>query len=198
MTTVSDGHSDKLSILLHTMLTANQYPTSDTFNFKIIDAPTPISQIAKVEKQNNLAIKVFGWEKGVIIYHLSKQPANMPRINLLLTEKAGKFHYSWIKDLNRLLNDQSKHRERKDFCERCLHGNSREDLLESHRPECRGISQIAVRVEMLAFQNHHKQLSTPFTIYADSEALTTKIEGPKLNPIKSNTRKTQHHEACSS
>ena len=49
----------------------------------------------------------------------------------------------------------------------------------------------------LAFQNHHKQFSTPFTNYADFEAISTKIEGPKLNPMKSNTRKRQHHEACS-
>ena len=157
-----------------------------------------------MEKQNNLAINFFGWEKGVIIHHLSKQPSNIPRINLLLNEKTGKFHYTLIKDLNRLLYDQSKHRERKNLCERCLHGYSREDLLESHRPECRGISQTTVRVEMpeegenkLAFRNHHKQLPTPFTTYADIESLTTKIEDAELNPMKSNTRKTQHHEACS-
>ena len=127
----------------------------------------------------------------------------MPRINLLLIEKAGKFHYTWIKDLNRLLHDQSKHKERKYFCERCLHGYTREDLLEAHKPECRGIGQTAVRVEMpegknkLAFLNHHKQLPAPYIIYADFEALTTKVEGPELDPTKSNTQRTQHHEACS-
>ena len=49
----------------------------------------------------------------------------------------------------------------------------------------------------LAFQNHHKQLPAPYIIYADFEALTTKIEGPELDPNQSNTSKTQHHEACS-
>ncbi|MEW8615747.1 MAG: hypothetical protein AB2610_21530, partial [Candidatus Thiodiazotropha sp.] len=145
---------------------------------------TPISQIPNVEKQSNLAINVFGWDKGVTVHHLSKQPQEIPRINLLLIEMAGKFHYTWIKNLNRLLYDQSKHRERKHFCERCLHGYRREDLLEAHRPECRGIGQTAVRVEMpeegknkLTFQNHHKQLPAPYIIYADFEALTTKVEG---------------------
>ena len=156
------------------------YPTEDGLNFQRIDAPTPISQIPKVEKLNNLAISVFGWDKGVHVYRLSTQPHGMPRINLLLIEKAGKFHYIWIKDLNRLLRDQSKHKERKHFCERCLHGYTREDLLEAHRPDCRGIGQTAVRVEMpekgknkVFFQNHHKQLPVPFIIYADFEALTT-------------------------
>ena len=138
----------------------------------------------------------------MIVHHVSKQPEEEARINLLLIEKAGKFHYTWIKNLNRLLYDQSKHREQKHFCERCLHGYIREDLLEAHRPECKGIGQTAVRVEMpqegkLTFQNHHKQLPAPYVIYADFEALTTKVEGPELDPKKSNTQRTQHHETCS-
>ena len=182
-----------------------KYPTEDGLDpaLKGVDAPTPISQVAKVERQGNRAINIFGWDKGVIVYQLSKQPHDMPRTNLLLIEKAGKFHYTWIKNLNRLLYDQSEHWERKHFCERCLHGYTREDLLEAHKPECRGIGQTAVRVEMpeeeknkLAFQNYHKQLPVPFIIYADCEALTTKIAGPELDPLKSNTQKTQHHEAC--
>ena len=183
---------------------AAKYPTKDGLDFTGIDTPTPISQISKVEKQNDLAINVFGWDNAcVIIYRLSERPAR--RINLLLIEKAGKFHYTWIKDLNRLLYDQSKHRERKHFCERCLHGYTRKDLLEAHKPDCRGIGQTAVRVEMpevgkndkITFQNHHKQFPAPFIIYADFEALTTKIEGPELNPSVSNTQRTQLHETCS-
>ena len=180
-----------------------KYPEEDGLDFTGIDTPTPISQISKVEKQNDLAINVFGWDGAcVIIHRLSERPAE--RINLLLIEKAGKFHYTWIKNLNRLLYDQSKHRERKHFCERCLHGYTREDLLEAHKPDCRGIGQTAVRVEMpkagenkLTFQNHHKQFPAPFVIYADFEALTTKIEGPELDPSVSNTQRTQLHETCS-
>ena len=179
-----------------------KYPTADGLDFAGIDTPTPISHIGKVERQNDLAINVFGWDKGVIVHHISKQPEDIPRINLLLIEKAGKFHYTWVKDLNRLLHDQSKNGRKKHFSERCLHGYSREDLLEAHSPECKGIGQTAVRVEMpqevkLTFQNHHKQLPAPYVIYADLEALTTKVEGPELDPTKSNTQKTQHHEACS-
>ena len=49
----------------------------------------------------------------------------------------------------------------------------------------------------LTFQNHHRQLSAPYIIYAVFEALTTKIKGPELDPLKSSTRKTQEDEACS-
>ena len=179
-----------------------KYPTADGLDFTGVDAPTPISQIGKVERQNDLAINVFGWDKGVIVHHVSKQPEDMPRTNMLLIEKADKFHYTWIKDLNRLRYDQNKHREKKHFCERFLHGYKREDLLEAHKPECQGIGQTAVRVEMppegkFTFQNHHKQLPAPYVIYADFEALTTKVEGPELDPTKSNTQRTQHYETCS-
>ena len=77
-------------------------------------------------------------------------------------------------------------------------------MLEAHKPDCRGIGQTALRVEMpedgenkLTFQNHHKQFPAPFVIYSDFEALTTKIEGPELDPSQSNTQRTQHHETCS-
>ena len=172
----------------------SKYPLQDGLDFTGIDAPRPISQIQRVERQTNLAINVFGWDKGLIVHHISKQPEDMPRVNVLLIEKDTRFHYTWIRDLNRLLYDQSKHKDRKHFCERCLHGYTREDLQEAHKTVCRGIGQTAVRVEMpeegknkLAFQNHHKQLPAPYIIYADFEALTTKVEGPELDPTKSNT-----------
>ena len=141
--------------------------------------PMPISQILKVEKLNNLAIKVFGWDKGVTVYRLSTQPEGMPRINLLLIEKAGQFHCTWIKDLNRLLHDQSKHKERKHFCERCLHGYIREDLLEAHRPECRGIGQTAVRVEM----PERVRTSAPFrTTTSSCQPPTSSMQTLRLSP----------------
>ena len=40
-----------------------KYPTADGLDFAGIDTPTPISQIGKVERQNDLAINVFGWDK---------------------------------------------------------------------------------------------------------------------------------------
>ena len=49
----------------------------------------------------------------------------------------------------------------------------------------------------VAFQNHHKRLPVPFIIYADFEGLTTKVDEPELDPAKSNTQRTQHHEAYS-
>ena len=167
------------------------YPTENGLNFQGIDAPTPISQIPKVEKQNNLAINVFGWIKGVTIHRLSKRPQGIPRINMLLIEKASKFHYTWIKNLNRLIYDQSKHRERKYFCERCLHGYVREDTLESHRPECRGIGQTAVRVEMPESVRTSSPSRTTTSSYRSptSSMQTLRLSPPRFRDLSSTPQK---------
>ena len=75
------------------------------------------SQNKQVERQNNLGLNVFGWDKGVTVHRLSKQHEVISRINLLLIENGSKSHETWLKDLNRLLCEQSKHREQKHFCE---------------------------------------------------------------------------------
>ena len=116
----------------------------------------------------------------VIIYHISKQPTTLKRINLMLIERNGNRHYTWIKNFNRMLFDQTKYEGRKYFCETCLYGYSKESLLNAHKPDCQGIIKRAVKIEMpepntkLKFQNHHKQLPAPFVVYADFESLIKK------------------------
>jgi hypothetical protein len=134
----------------------------------------------------------------------------MSRINLMLIEKNEKdgicTHYTWIKSLSRLIHDQNKDNNRKHFCERCLHGYSREDLLEQHKPECKGNGERAIRIQMptkeksiLKFENWHRQMKAPYIIYADFESIINKFEGPELDSDKTykrNTQKTQQHLAC--
>ena len=129
--------------------------------------------------------------KNIIIHHISEQPGDISRYNLLLIEKE-KTSTTRVNNINRLLYDQSKHKERKRFCERCLYGYPRKDMLYKHKPECKGIGQTAVRVEMpenkLTFQNHRKHLPVSYVMFADFRALTTRIEDTQLNPEKSNTQ----------
>ena len=118
---------------------------------------------------------MFGWEnEQVIVYRLSEQAGNIPRINLMLTKKGGNTHYSLVKRLTALLYDQTRHNESKHFCERCLRGYSRKELLERHKPECKGLLKTSTRTEMLKegenkmyFTNHHKQMKVLYVVYAD-------------------------------
>ena len=180
----------------------SSYPTEDGLLFDGVESPTPVSQICKVEKLNNLAINVYGWENNkVIIHRISKQPNSIKRINILLIQDEEKSHYVWIKNLNRLIN--SKNNKQMFYCERCLIGFSREDLLQSHFVDCQGIDEQAVRIQMptsnnriIKFVNHKNQLKAPWVIYADFESVLKKIEGPIKSTDKSFTHKSSIHEAC--
>ena len=183
----------------------SSYPVEDGLNFAGIDFPTPVSQIDKLERQNpNLAINVFGWEGGnVIVHRISEKGGEIARINLMLTKQGENTHYSLVKRLSALLYDQSRHKAGKHFCERCLHGYTKIDLLEKHKPECKGLLKSPTRTEMpkegdnkMTFQNFYKQMKVPHTVYADFECVLKKIETCVPDNKKSFTLKTEKHEPC--
>ena len=124
----------------------------------------------------------YAWTNdGVKLFNLSKYAKK--KIERYLKQHKYIAHYTLIKDLNRLLYDQNKHKSRKYFCEHCLNGYSREDLLDLHKPDCKGIGDPAIKVEMpeegknkLKFQNYHRQMLVPFVIYAGFESLTAKFQ----------------------
>ena len=164
-----------------------------------------VSQIDRLERQNlNLAINVFGWEnERVIVHRISEKGGETPRINLMLTKQGENTRYSYVKRLSALFYDQNRHNESKHFCERCLHGYSRRELLERHKPECKGLLKSPTRTEMpkegenkMAFQNSHKQMKAPFVVYADFECILKKIETCEQDDKKSFTVKTEKHEPC--
>ena len=148
----------------------SSYPTEDGLNFTGIDFPTPVSQLDRLERQNeNLAINVFGWEEGQVVVHR------------MITKQGENTHYSYVKRLTALLYDQKRHNESKHFCERCLHDYKTRDLLEKHKPECKGLLKSPTKTEMpkqgenkKAFKNHFKQMKSPYVVYADFECILRK------------------------
>ena len=181
----------------------SSYPTEDGLNFTGIVFPTPVLQIDRLERQNpKLAINVFGWEnEHVVVYRISKKGGETPRINLMLTKQGENTHYSLVKRLSALLFDQSKNSNSKHFCERCLHGYSRRNLLERHKPECEGLLKSPTRTEMpkegenkMAFKNFYKQMKAPYVVYADFECILKKIHTCEPDNKRSFTAKTEKHE----
>ena len=64
-----------------------------------MSAPTPLTQLGQVERQNHLAINAYGWDDGgVVIHQLSRQEVDS-RINLFLVTKGEQHDYTWIKGL---------------------------------------------------------------------------------------------------
>ena len=139
----------------------------------------------------------------MIIHSTSEKGGKNKKINLMITKQGDNTHYSWVKRLTALLYDQNRHNESKHFCERCLHGYKRKDLLERHRWECRGLLKSPTRTEMLkegenkmSFTNYHKQMKVPYVVYADFECVLEKIAGCEPAPGASFTVETERHAPC--
>ena len=108
---------------------------------------------------------------STFLYHISEQPKSIKRINLPLVakeynktdgEKETRYHYSWMKNLNRFLIDLDKQKAATYYCDRCLHGFTKEELLNDHIEDCKGIDKSSMRIEMskkgkdkMYFKNHH-------------------------------------------
>ena len=185
----------------------SSYPTEDGLNFSGIDFPTLVSQIDGPERQNqNLAINVFIWENGQVTFHrISEKGGEIPRINLVNDNKAMGINtnYRYVKRLTALLYDQNRYNESKHFCESCLHGYQTRDLLERHKPECKGLLKSSTKTEMpkegeneMSFTNFYKQMKAPYVVYADFECVLRKISSCKPDNKHSFTVKTEKHEPC--
>ena len=142
-------------------------------------------QYNKIETQNSTGINVFGYEKGQPFpIHISKEKFEV-QMNLLVVTKDEKRHYVLIKDFNKFMYNQSKHKEKKHFCMFCLQCFSSERVLANHVNNCltingnQAINMPKKGENILRFNKFHKQLPVPFVIHADFEAITKKVQGCK-------------------
>ena len=178
-------------------------------NYDGIEFPVSQKHYNKVEKQNNIRINVFGYEKGQPFpIHISKETFE-DQMNILLITEDEKKHYVLIKDFNAFMYNQSKHKERKHFCMFCLPCFSSERILANHVNNCltingaQAINMAKQGENILKFNNFHKQLPVPFVIYDDFEAITKKVQGCKQSEEMENeknkgsyTEAYQTHEDC--
>ena len=166
-----------------------------------IEFPVTIKQINKIEKQNNICINLFGYEeKQPFPIYISKENFTDHMELLLITDGENK-HYVLIKDFSKFMFRQTKHEHKKHFCMQCLQCFSREDILTEHKNNCISINgkqaiKMPEKGDKIYFQNHHKQLSVPFVIYADFEAITEKVDSCQPNNEKSYTEAYQKHTDC--
>ena len=178
-------------------------------NYEGIEFPVSQKHYNKIERQNDIRINVFGYEKGQPFpIHISKEIFE-DQMNLLLITEDEKKHYVLIKDFNAFMYNQTKHKERKHFCMYCLQCFSSEGILAKHVNNCltvngaQAINMPKQGENILKFNNFHKQLPVPFVIYADFEAITRKVQGCKQSEEMENeknkisyTEAYQTHEDC--
>ena len=174
----------------------------ENLDYSGIQFPVTVKQYNKIEKQNEININVFGYEdKQPYPIYVSKEKYEDCMNVLLITENENK-HYVLIKDFNKFMYNQTKHKERKHFCMHCLQCFSSERVLTDHKENCiqvNGTQAIKMPTKddnILKFNNFHKQLPVPFVIYADFEAITDQIHGCQPNNDKSYTEAYQKHTDC--
>ena len=174
----------------------------ENLNYSGIEFPVTTKQYNKIEKQNKININVFGYEdRQPYPIYVSKEKYEDCMNLLLITETENK-HYMLIKDFNKLMYNQTKHKGRKHFCMYCLQCFSSERVLTNHKENCiqvNGTQAIKMPTKddnILKFNNFHKQLPVQFVIYADFEAIVKKVHGCKPNNDKSYTEAYQTHEDC--
>ena len=174
----------------------------DRLDYSDIEFPVTTKQYNKIEKQNEVKINVFGYEdKQPYPIYVSKEKYE-DHMELLLITKNEKKHYVLIKDFNKFMFNQTKHKNKKHFCMYCLQCFSSDRVLNEHKDNCIQVNGTQV-VKMpdkdnniLKFINFHKQQPVPFAIYADFEAIIEKISGCKPNNDRSYTEAYQKHTDC--
>lgn len=180
----------------------------DKLNWEGLSFPLELKKVKKFEENNpNISVNVFGYENKVIYpLVLSTNETAKKMIDLMLitapSEEEPISHYCWIKNLNALLHDQTNHIGKKYPCRRCLQIFSSQKILDIHKETCNSFKKQKVSLPKkgtkLVFNNKHKQLKTPFVIYADFESILKKTDvqlmDQKTGPY---TVKREEHVPCS-
>ena len=170
----------------------------DKLNFTDIDFPVKISDIDRFEKHNNISVNVFGYESGEVFpVRITKLRCDN-HVNLLLLSNGRQQHYCWIKNLDRLLHHTKRHAGNTYFCQYCLHGFTKESLLQNHIKYCSVHSPTKIEMpneeeKWLKFKDFAKQIRVPYVVYADFESLL--VEMPSDTESTSQTKKIRHHVA---
>ena len=174
----------------------------EKLDYSGIEFPVNVKHYNKIEKQNSININVFGYEdKQPYPIYVSKEKYE-DNMELLLVTKDENKHYVLIKDFNKFMYNQTKHKERKHFCMHCLQCFSSERVLNNHKDNCiqvngtQAVNMPTKDNNILKFNNFHKQQPVPFVIYADFEAITEKVQGCQPDSNKSYTEAYQRHTDC--
>ena len=186
-------------------------PEDYGLDFSGITFPTPLKQIQKFEKKNNISINVYephyfeGKGKGKkqgksvqrviprLLYKtklLDRETKKCKMINLLRLEEGENSHYCWIKNFSRLASNNKGYNNggKKHYCHWCLTPFASEEKLEHHKSN--GCAQLSDEVKavmpkkdnaFVEFKNHSNQIKAPFCIHADFECILKPIVSDQNN-----------------
>ncbi|KAE9521636.1 hypothetical protein AGLY_017932 [Aphis glycines] len=167
------------------------------FDFKCIDFPTPITQLKKFEKINNVSINIYSLDDNNVIYPLriTNIEKKKNHFDLFLFGDNNTAHYCYINNFSRFIRSQrTKNCSKLIICKRCFtsFGNKPcksklwgETGLIRHKEMCiknklgRPIMFEKGDDDFIYFKNYKNTQRIPIVIYADFEC----ILNPK-QPVK--------------
>jgi DNA polymerase type B, organellar and viral len=172
------------------------------YDFTGIRFPTPLVDVKRFSKLNNMTINCYGIEKKYIYPILICKEHKPKHLDLLYLSSGKRSHFAWIKNLSRLLSAQvSRHNGRKVFCERCtMHFNS-ERSLTAHKLYCNrekiSTTVLPEKLSVFKFSKFDSCQLVPLIIAADFESILSKISTCLPDPQKSYTADLHSHVAVS-
>ncbi|GFT42956.1 c2H2-type domain-containing protein [Trichonephila clavipes] len=123
---------------LYPSKTSSYVPHLNKLNFDGISFPTPLNEVKKFSKMNDIGINIYSFEEDFKIFPLLISDIVCEKHIDLLYVKNGEFgHYCFIKSLSRLVSKQlSKHQHKTFICKRCLSAFQTEYKLLQHNEMC--------------------------------------------------------------
>ncbi|GFY22996.1 c2H2-type domain-containing protein [Trichonephila clavipes] len=128
--------------------TSSYVPHLNKLNFDGISFPTPLNEVKKFSKMNDIGINIYSFEEDLKIFPLLISDIVCKKHIDLLYVRNGEFgHYCFIKNLSRLVSKQlAKHQHKTFICKRCLSAFQTEYKLLQHNEMC--IHKSPARVVM--------------------------------------------------
>ena len=171
-----DKNQDKMSKVLREQ--------SEKYNWDGISFPTPLTEIARFEKNNNVSINILGNNGDNRIYPLrrSNHKSDTKIELMLIMDEEKDSHYVVVKNMSRLLYGQAtkSHGERH-YCFNCFNGfttemKKKEHMLYCNEKDCVKTTLPSLEKNTLRFKNFKNTQRHQFIIYADFECFTEPMD----------------------
>jgi len=142
-------------------------------------------QIPLFEDQNpEISINLYAVDPGnteiaFTIEYLSPHKERQHHVNLLLEDpQTGKSHYTWIRDMSRLVSHRTKRDGKTYVCNHCLHPFKTKQAHHNHLSYCQSHPPKQVKYpdpadSVLKFKSVQKQHPVPFYLVCDFESFLT-------------------------
>ena len=132
--------------------------------------------VRKFEQLNtSVSVNVFAFDGKTGVYPIfaTSHRDRCHHVNLLMLNEGEKRHYTWIRNMSRLLHRPGDCNGKKFYCNYCMHGFSYQQAFDNHIEDCRlhGAQKVVMpddNNDTVEFNSMRKTLKAPFVIYADS------------------------------